>query len=435
MRKKICQKTFFYNILLTYCVFLYRRWFSSIEINGKENISKNASVIFAPNHQNAFMDAIALLASLRKPVVFMARSDLFRKKMTDKILRTLKIIPAYRMREGIENLKKNDHSFEHAINVLLNKDFFCVMPEGGQEETRTLRPLVKGIFRIALAAQDKLKDTGSVHIVPVGIDYGNYDHTGSHLIVNFGKAINISEYYDAYLENLPATQNELRDELAKRMALLMLNIQTKDYYDCFYITSYIYNSKMLGKMGLEDNETNRLAARQQIIFLLQQAEESGSMLLPELDTLCKKWADKRKDIALSARVSESGSRPDRKLMLSICYLTVTFPLFLYSALVNGIPCLLIKFFTRKLIGTGFQSTLVFILTALLFPLFFLLLTIAFAFVAPAFWIGIAFALSLPFSLLFMLRYKWRFRFVKERLKNIWRKNNDVSEILNKEIKS
>ena len=429
METKIYQKTILYSILRVYSNFIYRRWFSSIEINGENTIPENASVIFAPNHQNGFIDAMALLSSSPKPVVFLARADLFKKKTLDKILRTLKIMPAYRIRDGIQNLKKNEDSFEQAIEVLLHKEFFCLMPEGGQDSVRTLRPLVKGMFRIAFATQDALKDTDSVKIVPVGIDYGNYDHSGGHLVVNFGKAINIREYYDAYLENPPVAQNQLRDELYKRISPLMLNIQTKEYYDCFYITSYLYNSGMLDKMDMEDNETNRLAARQQIVAFLQKAEENNSPILPELDKLCKKWADNHKDIAFSAQISEYGREIDGNLLVSICYLVVTSPLFLYSALVNGTPYLLAKFLTRKAKGTGFLASFVFGLSGVLFPVFYLLETIAIAFVAPTFWSGLAFVFSLPLSFFFMLRYKWRFRFVKERLKNIFRRDKEVPEIL------
>ncbi|MDR1730451.1 MAG: 1-acyl-sn-glycerol-3-phosphate acyltransferase [Prevotellaceae bacterium] len=429
METTIYKKTLLYSVLRIYSNFIYRRWFSTIEINGENSIPENSPVIFAPNHQNGFIDAMALLSSSPKPVVFLARADLFRKKTLDKILRALKIMPAYRIRDGIRNLKKNEDSFGQAVEVLLHKEFFCLMPEGGQEEVRTLRPLVKGMFRIAFAAQEVLKDTDSVKIVPVGIDYGNYDHSGSHLIVNFGKAINIREYYDAYLENAPVAQNQLRDELSKRMSPLMLNIRSEKYYDCFYITSYLYNAEMLDEMGLDDNETNRLAARQRIVSLLQKAEGNSSPLLPELNLLCKKWAEKHKDIAFSAQINEFGRETDGNLLVSFIYLLITFPLFLYSALVNGIPYLLTKFLTRKAKGTGFQASFVFGLSGILFPVFYLLEIIAFTFVAPTFWTGIAFIFSLPLSFFFMLRYKWRFRFVRERIKNIFVKDKEVPEIL------
>ena len=146
---KIYRSTILYSVFRVYTNFIYKRWFNSIEINGLSNIPENTSVIFAPNHQNGFIDAMALLSSSPGPVVFLARADLFKKKILDIILRALKIMPAYRIRDGIQNLKKNEDSFEQAVEVLLHKKYFCLMHEGGQNEIRTMRTLVKGMCRIA----------------------------------------------------------------------------------------------------------------------------------------------------------------------------------------------------------------------------------------------------------------------------------------------
>ena len=147
---------------------------------------------------------------------------------------------------------------------------------------RTLRPLVKGMFRIAYTTQDILKDKDSVKIVPVGIDYGNYDHTGRHLIVNFGNPINIKDYYELYKENAPVAQNRLRDELYKRIEPLMLNIQSESFYKTFYIASYIYNYDKLFNMNIDDNETNRLVARQEIVDILEKTEVSNPEIIQKL---------------------------------------------------------------------------------------------------------------------------------------------------------
>jgi 1-acyl-sn-glycerol-3-phosphate acyltransferase len=425
---KIYRTSFAYRILRVYSNFVYRRWFCVIEINGEGNIPENTSVIFAPNHQNGFIDAMALLSSSPRPVVFLARADLFRKKWLDKILRSFKIMPAYRLRDGLRNLKRNEDSFEQAIEVLLQKEFFCLMPEGGQEEIRTLRPLVKGMFRIAFATQDILKGSDSVKIVPVGIDYGDYDHIGGHLVVTFGKAIDIKNYYEQYLENAPVAQNLLRDELYRRMEPLMLNIQSKEYYNCFYIASYLFNKEMLSEMGLDDNETNRLAARQRIVSGLEQAEENKDARLVTLDRMCAEWNKGVKDIAFSAKVSEFGNRMDGNLLISGCYLIVTLPLLLYGIMINGIPYLLIKLLTRKAKNTGFEASFVLGLSLILFPLFYIVQTIAFATTFFSLSVKLSFVITLPLSLYFMIRYTWRFRFVTERLRNIMGKRREIRDI-------
>jgi len=64
----------------------------------------------------------------------------------------------------------------------------------------------------------------------------------------------------------------------------------------------------------------------------------------------------------------------------------------------------------------------------LFPVVYLLETIIYAFFAPTFLSGVAFALSLPVSFFFMNRYKWRFRFIRERIENILKKEDEVEKI-------
>ena len=47
---------------------------------GVENINPDDHLIFAPNHQNALMDALAVLFTHKGQPVFLARADIFKKK-------------------------------------------------------------------------------------------------------------------------------------------------------------------------------------------------------------------------------------------------------------------------------------------------------------------------------------------------------------------
>lgn len=425
--EKIYSPSFFYSALKVYASYIFKRGFSSVEVNGRNNIPKNASVIFAPNHQNALIDAMAVLTSAPSKVIFLARADLFKKSATAKALRALRIMPAYRIRDGIQNLKKNNDSFEQSVDTLLHRHFLCLMAEGGQEPTRRLRPLVKGMFRIAFSTQEQLPANDFVKIVPVGIDYGDYDHTGHHLIVNFGKPIDIADYWEAYKENAPVAQNHLRDELHDRMSQLMLDIQSEKYYETFYSASYLFNEEMLNEMDLEDTETNRLAARKQIVECLAKVEAENESELAELDALCKKWNATHKDVSFSAKVREAGCKFDISLLLNIIYMAVTSPLLVYSLLFNGGPFALVKFLTKRSRGTGFESSFVFGLAALAFPIIYLIYTLIAAFIFPNWIFLLCFFLSLPVSFYFFIRYRWRWNYVKERIANI-KKPDMVEEI-------
>lgn len=438
---------FFYKFLRVYSNTIYSRWFSSTEVNNEKVIPENASVIFAPNHQNAFIDAMALLWSSPEPIVFLAKASIFKNPIVAKALNFFKIMPAYRMRDGYSNLKKNEESFDKAVEVLARNQYFCLMPEGGQDEFRRLRPLVKGMFRIAFAAQKQKPEGETVLIVPTGIDYGHYDHSGYHLVINYGKPIRIADYYQDYLANEAVTQNKVRDELYSRMKPLMHHIVSKDYYDTIYASSYAYAEEMLESKDWEDNETNRLEVRQRISTALDEAVVNENPLLPELQKAVKDWLGDSNKVELYARAFEEPHKVDAKLITSILYLIGASPLALYAFVCNGFPYLLFKAVAYKLAhNTGFEASLLLGFVYLVLPFIYLLYIILYAIFVPQYfaetWSFVVFTLcwllSLPISFNFMVRYKWRFEYVKSRIQTIAGKGKaakKVVEILRKLVPS
>ncbi len=424
------KTTLGYSILRVYSNFVYKKWFSSVEVNGDAAIPEGEPVIFAPNHQNGFIDAMALLSSSPHPVVFWVRADLFNNKIIGWILRSLKMMPAYRMRNGFQNLRKNEESINNSDDVLTHGLYLCLMPEGGQDEQRRLRPLVKGIFRSAFSAQEKIEDGKFVKIIPTGIDYGHYDKSGRHLVVNFGKPISLKDYVQLHEENAPVALNTIKEELAKRMKPLMLDIQSTTHYETFYTAAYLCNQQVLDRLGLPDNETNRLAARQEIIQILETAEadDACQTLLNELDTTCKAWGNSHKDTEFCARAQEFEGL-DADLVIKILYLIVTLPLQLYSIAANGIEFLICKAAGRKVRGSGFEASVKFGLAAIIYPIFYIAFTIAFGvFFSPDALTTFVFFLSLPFSFFFFMRYRWRLQYVKERLRNLFKKPEEPNRV-------
>ena len=71
-------------------------YFGRFEVNGRENIPKEDPFILAPNHQNAFLDAIMMGCYNDKPVHFLTRSDVF----VEPYLGTLK---AFEYDAGVPN--------------------------------------------------------------------------------------------------------------------------------------------------------------------------------------------------------------------------------------------------------------------------------------------------------------------------------------------
>lgn len=169
-------------------------FYSSVEINGQARIPKESSnIIFAPNHQSAFLDAILVAVFSTQPIHFLTRADVFTFPFK-YILRSLNMMPVYRIRDGYKSLSKNDAVFETCKDLLQDGKPILLFPEASQSLVYYLRPLSRGLSRIAHMAQEGFDKP--IYIVPVGLNYFDQFRAGSRLILNFGEPINVKQILD-----------------------------------------------------------------------------------------------------------------------------------------------------------------------------------------------------------------------------------------------
>ncbi|MDD3430487.1 MAG: 1-acyl-sn-glycerol-3-phosphate acyltransferase [Bacteroidales bacterium] len=363
-----------YVLLRFYSRICFRCFYRNIRYTGWENIPKNGPVLFAPNHQNALMDALAVLLWQKKPVVFMARADMFQKNCVSYLLRLIKIMPVYRLKDGYSKLSKNEQQFKEACSVLINNGNLCLMPEGSQDGHRRLRPLVKGLFRIAFEAQLAMGKSRDVQIVPVGIDYSEYEKPGADVVVRFGKAIIVSDYVGFYEQDQIMGMNVLRNVLAERIKDLIIDIQNKDHYEEIYGLARLLSPAYLKAGALENSALNRFEARRQLSgrfkdLFDKQEELKQTVVLKEFHDIY--------DILQGTQEEKYCLLDDLRKMLRDQTLK-----YLFTALAL-IPAYLINWPIRKIIKTiikldkdrQMHSSYRFALYALLLPLYYTVLSL------------------------------------------------------------
>ena len=229
---KIQDKNGLYAFLRPYVDWLFRQSYRSFRYEGLEKIPTDGAVIFAPNHTNALCDAMAVLGIDHGQKVFVARADIFKDPKKAKILNWLKIMPINRVRDGWEEVRHNDETMNKAVEVLRDGVPFCIFAEGTHHPDRTILPLSKGIFRIALQANDSFGQDKPIYIVPVGLEYGDYYHLWDSVTVNIGKPINVTNFCRQHAElTYPQQMMALREELTLRMRELILWVPDDEHYD------------------------------------------------------------------------------------------------------------------------------------------------------------------------------------------------------------
>src|SRR5688572_10865612 len=213
----------FYHSLKYMCSASLSFYFKKWQITGTENIP-DGPVIFVPNHQNAFLDAIIVTCSSKKNPWYLTRANVFNKSFAAWILNKLQMLPIYRFRDGYATLKKNDQVMEDIVKKLENGETVLIFAEGNHGDTYQLRSLQKGVARIFLAVEPKSK----VAVVPVGLQYESRTAFRSRVLVNYGKPIFIDEFNFGEMP-LPEKIDAILLKIRMQLQTLMLHIESPDY--------------------------------------------------------------------------------------------------------------------------------------------------------------------------------------------------------------
>ncbi len=416
-------------------------FYRKVSVIGRENLPKDTPLFFAPNHQNALMDALMILCNINTQPVFIARADIFKNKFIARILIFLKILPAYRIRDGKENLKKNEEIFDISVKILENNNTLTLFPETTHTNKRRLQILKKGVQRIVFQAEEKNDFKLGVKIIPIGMYYSNYWNFKSDVQIIFGKPIDIQEYLELYQENPQKAMLALRDKLTDEIKPLIINIENKEYYNLFEFMREVYNRKMRRKLKLKKNIYNKFIADKQIIKSMDKTFEKEPKIVEKLNEKANLYQKELKSLNIRHWVVEKNEKIFGLILKSLVMIAGT-PVFLYGYINNIIPYNLPKLITRNVKDKQFLSSINFVVGLISYPLFY---AIQFALVwifCKIWWVKYLYLLSLPTSGLAAFYYhrfyvkltaQWRFLFAKNKQYIIGVKNSiyKIMDIISK----
>ena len=235
MRQHIQDKDWFYTFLKVFVDWSVTSSYRKYQVEGLENIPTDGSVIWASNHTNALMDPMVMLSSTRGRKVFVARADIFKKKWAIKALTFLRVMPIYRIRDGIDAVKRNDQAIAQATGVIMDGVPFVIFPEATHRPKHSLLKLSKGIFHIAESAIEQSKDGKPVYILPIGIEYGDYFRFHNNVLIRFGKPANVTKFLQEHSdEPFPVAMQKMRELLRERMAEQIVYIPDDEDYDAIW---------------------------------------------------------------------------------------------------------------------------------------------------------------------------------------------------------
>ena len=192
-------------------------FFQKIYFANENRIPRDKPVILAINHPTGFMEPIIMAVLLKKPLHFLVRGDFFSKKIYGALLRALHMIPIFRMRDttGFSGVKSNFSTFEACYAGLKSGKIIMIFPEGRTELEKRLRPLQRGLVRIAFGTLERYPELEDLFIVPVGVNFTDGERPRGKVMINFGEPLSARSFY----RNGAAVEgDQLLEALAQAMA-------------------------------------------------------------------------------------------------------------------------------------------------------------------------------------------------------------------------
>lgn len=392
-RRKIQENDWRYDVLHWLVDRTTKASYRRIRYIGTERIPKDGAVIYAPNHTGTLMDALIVVAMSHEPTVFIARADIFKNPKLARLFRFFKMAPIMRMRDGIEEVKKNNKTIEMAADVLKDRIPLCIFPEGKHQTKYSLQPLSKGIFRIALQAKEQLGDT-PLYIVPMGIRYGNFFRFRSTVTLQVGNPINVGEFIAKNEDRTPQElMNLMRGYLDERMKETILYIPNDEEYDAKNEICAAVSAKLLKEhkpCGNDPLVTANQEAARRIEEMKSEKPEAAARLIASADEAVKM----RRKMGISLK-SVTKQPKMLSIILKSLLLLVTLP-YTLATMILTLPIIAIgNMLTKKFKDRAFHNSVRYVLHLVLWPLLLFIYTaIAFA-TMPPLWAACAVAAALP----------------------------------------
>jgi hypothetical protein len=281
----------------------------------------------------------------------------------------LRILPIFRIRNGVAAVRNNDDSLNKAVDVVHDRVELYLFPEGTHRTKHSLMRMGKGLFHIAVDANKQFGDKRPVYIIPTAIEYGDYFRYRSTAMINFGKPINVTEFFKHTTEENEAVNiNLLKDQLHDEIAKLFTFIPDDEDYDAIWEIVKMKNEKRAGGL-YKKMLRNRATVDKVLQFREEQPEEAKKLFERVLD-----FTKERRKQKISV-MSTAKKYPLLNSLWKFAVLLIGLPYFAASAVVNlpiWLTTLIIK---GKLKDKAFSNTVSFGVEFVLFPIIFVIGTI------------------------------------------------------------
>ncbi len=397
-----------------------------------ERVPKDKPVVAICNHQNGLSDALGILFAFNKDgrrPVFIARSDIFRKEAIAKLLRFIRIMPAFRAQDGsTEGLGANAAIFNKSGEIVNNNGVVCLFPEAGHQDDHHLGTFKKGFARIAFQAAELSNFEKAIYVQPMSNHYDGYYGMLRKLVITFGEPFEFTDLYDLYKEHPQRAQKLLADRARVKVRELMLDINCPEHYDEYDTIRKMYDGELAAKNGDNPNYfPHLLKADQQIVESLNVLKEENpdkfAKLMKQSMAYCRSLEKLHlRDWIMRKKLTVGG------FFMRLLFTILLFPIVSTGYIINFVPYNLSSLVTRRVKDSMLHSSFHFgIGTLITFPLWYLIVFGIVWISTGIWWVALITLAYMPIGLMAFAygRILWKKVYNRVRRFKLWYHGNPV----------
>ncbi len=221
-----------YKFLKVLVGFSLKIFFQKIYVSGTEHVKKHKAQIIASNHPSGFLEPLIMACYLPKPLYFLVRGDVFKNPIANYLLRATHQIPIFRFRDGFSKMRNNSKTMDESLEVLNAKNNLLIFAEGGTQCIKKLRPLQKGIARIAFQTLEAHPDL-DLEILPTGINFTHFTEFNREIYLKIGPPIAVKPFFDLYCEDKNKGITSLLDAVYEGMKENIVHLENQNLLNIF----------------------------------------------------------------------------------------------------------------------------------------------------------------------------------------------------------
>ncbi|TVR81766.1 MAG: hypothetical protein EA409_06380 [Saprospirales bacterium] len=198
-------------------------FFRRVYIRGIEKVDVDRPSIFAVNHPSAFLEPTLIATHVSFPVHFLTRGDVFNRKFL-WFFNATNQVPVFRFKDGFNQLRNNQDSFERCYSKLLDGAKLLIFCEGSMKWIKRMRGVQPGAAKLAFGTLELRSDLPLV-IHPVGVNYDDHTRFRSDVMVEIGDPVEVATFWEEYNVNGRSAIKALTAEVHKGLANSVLHIE------------------------------------------------------------------------------------------------------------------------------------------------------------------------------------------------------------------